>query len=417
MEFELNSISVGDLCWFIAERLSPCLIVETEATHQNSLPKTETETKIDRKLAAYGQKRYLFKISLLAAKATMVVPDFSIIPFHFTTDIMPGSDPAYNRSLIKAMYIAMTWAIPSDLRVNQSDNHVSDVGDFCHDSGSEMTLDLKNDLNQDLKVLPLGNEDSDVCKDRDLARSAEPAIDLPPKPKLPKLSKIESLEVFDEAKDFKLAPIKSFLSLDVVKDADTCQNSPAYAPEPQVTITTQSLDWHKALKIISPSIKSTLYRHAKIPQNLIDPNLIKDLPPNGTINLTGYFHSMGISHQINPEIRFHEKVKVVKNPPPPPFPNLIPPTKARIGAHIVKIGDWIELTNNIIQVEKIIINQGLLMMEGSDLNGKVERASLREIKSRFDPVFENPDGHRIVEECNWDLSKIQTVERTVNLSD
>ena len=411
----LKSICVGDLCWLLGEKLVPCLVVEMLHTSQTS-PKTETEGKINRKLDAFGLKRCQYRLQLLPHKKSALAQDFSVIPFHFTTEIVPGTDAVYNRSLIQAMHIAMTWAIPG----LENENRVGDANilPIRQDSGSDLVVDIKKDLEKKIDILPLGAiGGSTNCRGPDLARSAEPNCSPPSRPFLPKLPKIDSFDSITETNSstdnssFKLAPINSLA-------AGHRTNPANYPPEPQVAISTEQIDWKKPLKIISPAVKSSLYHRARIPQHLIDPNLLKELPSNGTLNLSGYFTNMGISHQINPEIRFCERQKVSKNPAPPPFPKLGPIRKARLGSHIILIGDWIEVNNGgIVKVEKIFVNQGLLSFQGRELDGKDVKISLLEVKGRFDPVFENFNGHRVVEECNWDYSKIDTTVRTVNLSD
>jgi hypothetical protein len=143
-----------------------------------------------------------------------------------------------------------------------------------------------------------------------------------------------------------------------------------------------------------PSV-SGVYLGGTVVQHMVEPRLIKQLKTKTTIiDLTSELLTQGISHwkHTSKSVQFHTPVtkKTLKQTM---FPRLEGVACCRIGAQIVRLGDFIVLMDErVVIVEEIRLVKGSICVNGCPLN---------QIKARFDPCFDiNKFG--VLDQTTWD---------------
>lgn len=142
----------------------------------------------------------------------------------------------------------------------------------------------------------------------------------------------------------------------------------------------------------------------------------------GTVDLTTDLLKQGISHwkQISKTVTFHESFPKVKKIPKLPFPTLRTFDEVRIGAQIVRVGDYVLLVDDqLMKVQQLRLSQGELMIHGHFYNQVPAEGSCsyKEFIQRFDPAFECSMVFPVLCRSHWNGDSIVVTDRVVILDD
>ena len=341
----------------------------------------------------------------------VVVPDFFVLPYSYTTDAVPPPKRKSNeqsrkggldlevllvRALVQAVYIQSTWAVPND---------ESESGDS-------------------------------------LARY-----------------------LFLRFLAILVAPLLNFHILNMCSSET---NPIDCSIEEAITISDPILPiWNKPIRMNCPTLKDT-YSGAKIPQSLMEPKLVAKAGGMGVgvVDLTSELVKQGVSHWKNSrgKVSFflnagggggrnvNGSTKSASTINAPPFPKTASFEKVRLGPFIIKVGDCIVIDSPaesldeafVLRVVAISVPKGLLTFTGYSLHDlaqqsaqhrqemdgsgtgstgissllKLKTCEASRVKGRFTGVFDEGwrlSDHRKIgyERCNWDGTRISTYERRI----